>query len=50
MTQPWLPANEQRFFDSVVHGLRMAGWSRIDAESEAMDRLERQRQKRREPV
>lgn len=42
----FLPGAEQRFFDSVVHGLRSRGWSRIDAESEALDRLEKQRQRR----
>jgi len=32
---------------STVHGLRMAGWSRIDAENEADDRIERLRDKSR---
>lgn len=36
----WLPEDERRFYESCVHGLRMRGWSRIDAESEALDRLE----------
>lgn len=36
---------ETKFFDSVVHGLRMAGWSRNDAMDEALLRLERLRQK-----
>lgn len=29
--------------ESIVHGLRMRGWSRIEAESEALDRIERRR-------
>jgi hypothetical protein len=39
MTQPWLPEDEQRFYDGVVHGLRMKGWSRMEAEGEALNRL-----------
>lgn len=39
----FLPDGEQSFFDSVVHGLRSRGWSRIEAEGEALDRLEAQR-------
>jgi hypothetical protein len=34
---------EKSYFESVVHGLRMRGWSRIDAEGEALDRIERSR-------
>ena len=34
---------EQIFFDRIVHGLRSIGWSRIDAESEALDRIEKLR-------
>lgn len=41
----FLPPDEQRFHDSTVDGLRRQGWSRMDAESEAMDRIERQRTK-----
>ena len=37
---------ERDFFDSVVHGLRSQGWSRDDAEDEALAKLERWRQKR----
>lgn len=48
MPKDWLPENEQRFYDSVVHSLRMKGWSRIDAEDEAMGRLEALRQKHKE--
>lgn len=29
---------------SIIHGLRSQGWSRIDAETEADDRIERYRQ------
>ena len=36
---------EQRLYDSMVHGLRVQGWSRIEAESEALDRIERRRMK-----
>ena len=39
---------EIKFFDSCVHGLRTAGWSKIDAEDEALNRIEKQRQKARE--
>lgn len=35
--------DEQRLFDSVVHGLRSAGWSRLEAEGEALNRVERKR-------
>ena len=35
----------QRFYDSVVDGLRRRGWSRIEAESEALDRIETLREK-----
>lgn len=35
--------DERSFYESVVHGLRSRGWSRIDAEGEALDRLERLR-------
>ena len=33
--------NEQKFFDSVVHGLRSQGWSKSDAEDEALAKIER---------
>jgi hypothetical protein len=36
----FLPPDEQAFYDRCVDGLRRAGWSRIDAESEALDRIE----------
>jgi len=29
--------------ESIIHGLRMKGWSRIDAENEAEDRSDRTR-------
>jgi hypothetical protein len=41
----FLPPDEQVFFDSVVHGLRSRGWSKLDAEGEALERLERSRAK-----
>lgn len=31
--------------ESIIHGLRSRGWSRIDAEDEADVRIEKQRQK-----
>lgn len=31
--------------ESIVHGLRMQGWSRLEAEGEALARIDRQRQK-----
>ena len=40
---------ERKLFDSIVHGLRNQGWSRIEAENEAIDRIERMRAKRKEP-
>jgi hypothetical protein len=39
----WLPPDEMRFYESVVHGLRSRGWSRIEAEGEALERIERLR-------
>lgn len=30
-------------YESIVHGLRSRGWSRIEAEGEALDRIERRR-------
>lgn len=41
------PEEEKRLYDSTVHGLRSRGWSRIEAESEALDRQERRRAKER---
>jgi hypothetical protein len=32
--------------DGIIHSLRMRGWSRIEAENEADDRIERRRAKR----
>lgn len=31
---------------SIIHGLRSQGWSRIEAENEAEDRIERLRESR----
>jgi hypothetical protein len=39
MEYDWLPEDERGFYASCVHGLRLRGWSRSDAEGEAMDRL-----------
>lgn len=39
MPDPFLPPDEQRLYDSIVHGLRSQGWTRSDAESEAIDRV-----------
>jgi hypothetical protein len=36
---------ERQVYDSCVHGLRSAGWSRLDAESEALARIEKLRQR-----
>jgi hypothetical protein len=36
---------DRAIFDSIVHGLRSRGWSRIDAEDEALERIERKRAK-----
>lgn len=35
---------ERRLYDSIVHGLRSRGWSRIEAEGAALTRIERSRQ------
>lgn len=37
---------EQKLYDATVHGLRSRGWPRIDAESEALDRIELRRQRK----
>ena len=39
----FLPENEQKLFDDVVHSLRSRGWSRIDAEDLALERVEQRR-------
>ena len=39
-----LPRHERPTFDSIVHGLRQQGWSKFDAEAEAIDRIDRTRQ------
>ena len=36
-------AAERNFFNTVVDGLRRAGWSKSDAEGEAIGRVENQR-------
>lgn len=44
MTDHWLTdAGERDLYESTVHGLRMLGWSKFEAESEALERLERAR-------
>ncbi len=35
--------DEKKLFDSMVHGLRSQGWSKADAEAEAIDRIVRNR-------
>lgn len=42
-TPPSLPSDEQAFFDNVVHNLRLRGWSKGEAEAEALERVERRR-------
>lgn len=32
--------DEQKRYDSIVHGLRSQGWTRIEAEGEALERIE----------
>lgn len=39
---------EMKFFDACVHGLRSQGWSKMEAEDEALNRIEKQRQKAKE--
>lgn len=41
--------DERSFYESVVHGLRSRGWSRIEAEGEALDRLEKIRGRKPSP-
>jgi hypothetical protein len=36
----FLPPDEQRLYDSIVHGLRSQGWDRLDAEAEAIERID----------
>lgn len=38
-----MTVDEQRLYESIVHGLRSAGWSRVDADGEALERIERAR-------
>ena len=40
----FLPPEEQRLYDSIVHGLRSRGWSRSDAEAEAIERVAKRRE------
>lgn len=39
----FLPENEQSLYDSMVHGLRERGWSKSDAEAEAIARIDAKR-------
>lgn len=41
---------EADLYESIVHGLRSQGWSRIDAESEALDRIAALRASQGEPT
>jgi hypothetical protein len=34
---------EKLLYDSIVHGLRMQGWPRFDAEAEAIARIDKRR-------
>lgn len=43
MTQ-FIPDDEQKLYDSMVHGLRTQGWSKSDAEAEAIARIAAKRQ------
>ena len=36
-----MTAEQERAYESIVHGLRMQGWSRIEAENEAYERVTR---------
>lgn len=47
MTNDSLDA-ERKWRDDMVHRLRMQGWSRIDAESEAENRIETARQRKKD--
>ena len=37
---------EQSRYDAIVHALRMKGWSRFDAEGEALERIDFSRQRK----
>lgn len=37
---------EKKLYDSIVHQLRSKGVDRMDAEGQALDRIERDRQKK----
>lgn len=41
------PGADSKLREQIIHDLRMQGWSRIDAETEAEDRIERLRDKAR---
>lgn len=41
-------ADEQKLYDSMVHGLRQQGWSRMEAEGEALDRIVKMRENQKE--
>lgn len=40
----FLPDDEQKLYDSMVHGLREQGWSKSEAEGEAIARIAAKRQ------
>lgn len=48
MSDPFLPDDEQRLYDGIVHSLRSRGWSRSDAEAEAIDRIVIRREQRKD--
>lgn len=41
----FLPDDEQKTYDSTVDGLRRQGWSKSDAEAEAIARIDAARQR-----
>lgn len=41
----FLPDDEQKTYDSVVDGLRRQGWSKSDAEAEAIARIDAARER-----
>ena len=47
MDDAWLTMRERSYYEGTVAGLRQQGWSRQEAEDEALDRLEALRAKAR---
>ena len=42
--EAFLTDYESHWYQSLIHTLRSQGWSRIEAEGEALERIERRRQ------